>query len=134
MDNTLFHTIQQIFEQNLKETDDFVHPIRAFSEKAGVFYICEKNVDGTPEWKQLVLTDMIMILKKIHNQMITELLKWKTNNQCKFDDNANLSQTFNKAVIKLMNMTFIQDVAMSKIKHGLYNYLKADLKIMVEYD
>ena len=134
MENSLFHTIQQVFEQNLTDKADYVYPIRAFSEKAGVFYICEKNVDGTPEWKQLVLVDMVMILKTIQNHMIKELMKWKSNNQSKFDDNSVISQIFNKAVIKLMNMSFTQDATLSRIKNALYNYLKTDLKNMIEYD
>ena len=134
MENSLFHTIQQVFEQNLTEKADYVYPIRAFSEKVGVFYICEKNADGTPEWKQLVLVDMVMILKTIQNHMIKELMKWKSNNQSKFDDNSVISQIFNKAVIKLMNMSFTQDATLSRIKNALYNYLKTDLKNMIEYD
>ena len=134
MENSLFHTIQQVFEQNLTEKADYIYPIRAFSEKAGIFYICEKNVDGTPEWKQLVLADMVMILKTVQNHMIKELMKWKANNQSKFDDNDVISQIFNKAVIKLMNMSFTQDATLSRIKNALYNYLKTDLKNMIEYD
>ena len=61
-------------------------------------------------------------------------MKWKANNQSKFDDNDVISQIFNKAVIKLMNMSFTQDASLSRIKNALYNYLKTDLKNMIEYD
>jgi hypothetical protein len=77
---------------------------------------------------------MVMILKTIQNHMIKELMKWKSNNQSKFDDNSVISQIFNKAVIKLMNMSFTQDATLSRIKNTLYNYLKTDLKNMIEYD
>ena len=33
-----------------------------------------------------------------------------------------------------MNISFTQDATMSRIKNGLYNYLKMDLKTMIEYD
>ena len=134
MDNSLFHTIQQVFEHNLCEKGDFIYPIKSFSQKQGNFYICEKKEDGTPEWKQLVLTDMVLILKTLQNRMIKELAKWKTENQSKFDDNDKISELFNKAVIKLMNMSFTQDATLSRIRNGLYNYLKTDLKTMIEYD
>ena len=75
-----------------------------------------------------------MILKTVQNHMIKELMKWKANNQSKFDDNDVISQIFNKAVIKLMNMSFTQDATLSRIKNALYNYLKTDLKNMIEYD
>ena len=134
MENTLFHTFQQVFEHNLSDRSNFVYPIRCFAEKAGIFYICEKKEDGTPEWRQLVLTDMILILKTVQNNMIKELTKWKTNNQHKFDDNDKISELFNKAIIKLMNISFTQDSTYSRIKNGLYNFLKTELKTMIELE
>lgn len=134
LENTLFHTIQQIFEENLCEKTDFIYPISCFTQKNGMFYICDKKEDGTPEWRQLVLSDMILILKTIQNGMIKELSKWKAENQHKFDDNDKISILFNKAVIKLMNISFSQDSNLSRIKNGLYNYLKTDLKSVVEFD
>lgn len=134
MENTIFHTIQQIFEDNLSETTDFVYPISCFSQKLGVFYICDKKEDGTLEWRQLVLADMILILKTLQNGMVRELTKWKADNQHKFDNNYKISILFNKAVIKLMNISFTQDNNLSRIKNSLYNYLKMDLKSVVEFD
>ncbi len=134
IENTIFHTIQQIFEDNLSEKTDFIYPIRCFSEKSGVFYICDKKEDGTAEWRQLVLADMILILKIIQNGMIRELTKWKADNHHKFDENDKISILFNKAVIKLMNISFTQDNNLSRIKNGLYNYLKTDLKSVVEFE
>lgn len=134
MENTLFHTIQEVFEYNLSKKDDFIYPIRCFVEKTGIFYIGEKNPDGTAQWKQIELSDMVLILKIFHNRMIRELTKWKLDNQYKFNDSSKISDIFNKAVIKLMNLTFTQDANLSRIKNGLYNYLKSDLKSMIEYD
>ena len=134
MENSLFHTIQQVFEHNLCEKSDFIYPIKCFSQKQGNFYICENKHDGSPEWRQLVLTDMILILKTIQHRMIKELAKWKAENQSKFDDNDKISELFNKAVIKLMNISFTQDATLSRIKNGLYNYLKTDLKTMIDYE
>jgi hypothetical protein len=134
MENSLFHTIQQVFEHNLCEKSDFIYPIKSFSQKPGIFYICEKKEDDSPEWRQLVLTDMILILKTIQHRMIKELAKWKAENQSKFDDNDKISELFNKAVIKLMNISFTQDATLSRIKNGLYNYLKTDLKTMIDYE
>jgi len=134
MENTIFYTIQQIFEDNLCEKTDFVYPISCFSQKVGVFYICDKKEDGSVEWRQLVLTDIILILKTVQNGIIKELTKWKEKNQHKFDDNDKMSILFNKAVIKLMNISLSQDNNLSRIKNGLYNYLKTDLKSVVEFD
>jgi hypothetical protein len=65
--------------------------------------------------------------------MIQVLTKWKERNQHKFDDDNKLSVKFNKAVIKVMDISFNQDNNMSRIKNGLYDYLKRDLK-SVEFE
>jgi len=133
MENSLFHTVQQVFESNLHEKNDFEYPIRCFSQKTGIFYICEKRPDGIPEWNQMQNNDMILLLKTIQNRMIRELTKWKTENQYKFDDNSKISDLFNKAIIKLMNMSFTPDNTFSRMKNGLFNYLKTDLK-MIDFE
>jgi hypothetical protein len=132
MENTLFKTIQQVFEYNLTETNDFIYPISCFSQKANTFYICEKNADNIPEWKQMALTDMVLLLKTVQHRMIRELSKWKAENQSNFEDNDKMSELFNKAVIKLMNLSFTQDMSMSRIRNSLYTYLKTDLKTLIE--
>jgi hypothetical protein len=128
MENNLFNTIQQIFVDNLSTKEDMVYPISCFTQKSGVFYICEKKEDGSPEWRQLVLEDMVLLLKIVKNNMLKQVTKWKEENQYKFDDNDKIAILFNKAVIKLMNISFSQDATLSRIKNGLYNYLKTDLK------
>jgi hypothetical protein len=134
LENTLFHTLQVIFEYNLSNKDNFVYPIRCFTQKAGIFYIGEKKEDETAEWRQLELADMILLLKTLQNRIIKELTKWKSDNKYKFDDNDKIAIIFNKAIIKLMGITFTPDATMSRIKNGLFNYLKTDLKNMIEYD
>jgi len=134
MENSLFCTIQQIFEFILENNNDFIYPIRCFSQKSGIFYICEKTDCQAPQWRQLVLTDMNYLLKTIQNKMIAELSKWKLENQNKFNENDKISELFNKAIIKLMSISFTQDATFSRIKNGLYNYLKTDLKMHMDYE
>ena len=62
MENSLFHTIQQVFEYNLPESNDILYPIRCFSQKIGIFFICENGEDGLPQWKQLTLPDFIILI------------------------------------------------------------------------
>jgi hypothetical protein len=134
MENTIFYTIQKIFEDNLLENSDFIYPITCFLQKNAVFYICEKQVDGSPEWKKLILNDMILILSTIQKNLIKKLTKWKLANQHRFDDDDKLSILFNKSVIKLMNISFSQDNNLSRIKNALYHYLKKDLKSVVDFE
>ena len=134
MENTLYTSFQQVFEDNLKEQDNFIYPIKCFTQKNNTFYICENQPDGTPNWRLLELSDMTLLLKTVQNLLIRVLTKWKLDNKQKISDNDRLSDTFNKAIIKLMNISFTQDSVMSKIKNGLYNYLKTDLKFVMDYE
>lgn len=134
MENNIYHTFQQILQHNLSKTDDYMYPICCFTQKPGLFYKCEKNGDEITEWKEMDNSDILLLLKMIHTNMIKELTKWKNDNQHKFDDNDKISILFNKAVIKLMGFSFTSDSSLSKVKHGLYNYLKSDLKMVLEFD
>lgn len=134
MENSLYYTLQHIFEKNLPGESDIIYPIQCFTQKNCVFYICEKNENSIPEWRPMVLNDMILILKNIQNNIIKQLSIWKSINQEKFNGSDKVSDIFNKAIIKLMSISFTQDASLTRIKNGLYNYLKTDLKIHMDYD
>ena len=131
MEYTIFQTIQHIFDYNLIEKKGFVYPIKCFLQKNSVFYICENTEEGNSIWREMELTDFIMLLKKIHNKLLYELTAWKKVNQNLFNDNSKISDQFNKAVIKLMSVGFTQDANTSRIKTTLYNSLKVDLNCAI---
>lgn len=134
-ENNIFQTFQLVIENNLKENDEFVYPIKCFSQKTNIFYICEKNIDNKGVWIQATTEDVLLLLKKIQCKIITELTKWKIENKSKIDGNDKLSEQFNKAVIKLMSVNFTtHDVGASRIRNALYTFLKTDLKNLIEYE
>jgi hypothetical protein len=127
MENTVFQTFQLILEQNLTNVDTkFVYPIKCFKDKANIFYICEKRDENESIWRPAETTEMTQLLKKIHCLLLSELSKWKQSNKQNIADSDRLSDQFNKAVIKLMNISFAGDgiVNINRIKAGLYNSLK----------
>ena len=127
IENTVFQTFQLILEQNLTNPDiTFVYPIKCFTDKVNIFYICEKGDENESIWRPAETTEMTQLLKKIHCLLLSELSKWKQNNKQNISDNDRLSDQFNKAVIKLMNVSFAADglVNVNRIKGGLYNFLK----------
>lgn len=125
-ENTLFDVIQEIFEFNLCEKADFIYPISCFHQKNSIFYICEKNEDGSPEWRKLQVEDMKLFMNKLQKNIFKELIAWKTANQKKFDDNSKLAITFNKVLINVTNIS--QDSTSTRIRNIMYNYLKKDIK------
>jgi hypothetical protein len=132
-DNSIYVVIQRIFEDNISPSMDFVYPISAFTEKPGVFYICEKQASGEASWALLEMPDMLLMLKKIQNGLVRELTNWKTINKGRMDDNDRLAIAFQRAIQKLFSISFTQDNNFSKMKNSLYAYLKTDLK-SVEFE
>ena len=94
-----------------------------------------KEKEKKSVWEQ-VSTDVVLLLfKRIQSKIISELTKWKLTNNSQIAGSDKLSDQFNKAVIKLMNVNFTaQDVSASRLRNSLYNYLKMDLKNLIEYD
>jgi len=131
-ETTIFEMLHEIFAYNLEKCD-FICPLTCFAQKNGVFYICEPDQDNglLCAWRELELADVVLLLKQIQKKMIGELSDWRKENQKLFYDNDKIADQFNKAVIKLMNITFVQDANMSKIKNSLYHYLRKDLDCLV---
>ena len=129
-ETTIFETIHEVFAYNL-EKRDFICPLTCFAQKNGVFYICEPEQENGFVWVELELKDFVLFLKQVQRKLIGELSEWLKTNQKLFYENDKIADQFNKAVIKLMNITFTQDANMSKIKNSLYHYLKVDLDCLV---
>jgi len=142
-ETTIFECLFEVFTYNLDKRD-FICPLTCFVQKNGVFYICEPdpsvndpsvndpsvNTDAYA-WREMELQDFVLLLKKVQKKLIGELSDWRKDNHKLFCDNDKIADQFNKAVIKLMNITFTQDANMSKIKNGLFHYLKIDLDSLV---
>jgi len=137
-ETTIFECLFEVFAYNLDKRD-FICPLTCFAQKNGVFYICEPlddqsicaSVSNICSWRELQLEDFVLLLKHVQKKLIGELSDWRKENQKLFYDNDKIADQFNKAVIKLMNITFTQDANMSKIKNSLYHYLKVDLDCLV---
>lgn len=129
-ETTIFETIHEVFAYNL-EKRDFICPLTCFAQKNGVFYICEPEQENGFVWVELELKDFVLLLKQVQRKLIGELSEWRKTNQKLFYENDKIADQFNKAVIKLMNITFVQDANMSRIKNGLYHYLRKDLDCLV---
>ena len=135
IDYNAFQIFQSILEYNLPNSTDFICPVKCFSQKQNVFYVCEKTPDGKNVWTQMEIDDLLLVLKKIQNKLLSELSKWKLENNSKIAEDDKLSEQFNKALIKLMNITVAaHDVNVGRIRNNLYNFLKMDLKNLIEYE
>jgi pterin-4a-carbinolamine dehydratase len=135
IDYNAFQIFQNVLEYNLSSGTDFINPIKCFSHKQNVFYICEKTPDGKSIWTQMETEELLLVLKKVQNKLLSELSKWKLDNKEKMEADDKISEQFNKALIKLLNITIVaHDVNVSRIRNNLYTHLKTDIKSLIEYE
>ena len=79
--------------------------------------------------------ELLIVLKKVQNKLLSELSKWKLDNKAKMEADDKISEQFNKALIKLLNITIVaHDTNVSRIRNNLYAYLKTDIKNLIEYE
>lgn len=133
LENTIIQTFQLILEENV--TSSSVHPeilpIKCFSQKSSLFYIYDTQESG---WRVMTFEDFIKILKPVQTKLLNALIQWKTIKKEEMDNDDKLSILYSKTIIKLMNVSFVQDATTNKIRSQLYNYLKVDLKNLIEYE
>jgi hypothetical protein len=86
------------------------------------------------EWSKMTPDEFVFILRVIHSKLLNALCTWRDINSERIKYNDKFADLYNKTVIKLMGADFNQESTLSKIRAPLYNYLKGDLKNMVEYD
>jgi pterin-4a-carbinolamine dehydratase len=135
IDYNAFQIFQSVLEYNLLNAADFICPIKCFSQKQNVFYVCEKTPEGKSVWTQMETDELLQILKKIQSKLLSELSKWKLDNKTNIETDDKLSEQFNKALIKLLNITIVaHDVNVNRIRSNLYSFLKMDLKNLIEYE
>lgn len=124
-DNTISDTAIKIIQENLRE----LLPIYAFDQKTNAFYIF---VDGA--WVEMTNINFSNLLIKIQNRLLEEINIWRTNNAAQLHANDKMSDAYNKTIMKLMNINSVQDGTVGKIKTGMYQMIKVDIKNMIEYE
>jgi len=135
MVNSLHYTFYKIFESQIiiNKENNYVYPIISFIHKQNIMYIYDFDItSGNKLWRQMNQEDFVLLLKIIQQNLICELSKWKNINKGKFDESDRISELFNKAIIKLMNLSFTPDHTFSKIRNFLYNHIKTELQQSTE--
>jgi len=110
------------------------YPIQCFSQKTNYFYIFEKEGDIAPQWRLMTSEDYGLLMQVIQKKLLEKITSWKQTNENDIKQNDSMCILYNKNIIKIMNIRCKQDTLSNKIRSALYNYLKKDLKNIIEYD
>jgi len=151
---SIFDLFITLLEENInvENISEYNYPIRCFDKKKGIFYIYDfnniNNINNKKEqeqeqeqekkqeplWKKASQNDIINLYKTLQQKMIGVSFIWKNMNKELMKQNDKLCNSYNKAIIKIMNLTL--DTNNNKFKNILFNYLKKELIIEnnIEYE
>jgi hypothetical protein len=130
--STLLQTIQLIFETNLVPSENMVYPIKCFQQKSGYIYIYVSEDEG---WREMTAVEFIKLLRVIQSLLLDRYNEWKLKYAKELEDNERYMEISNKLVGKMLSLPLTpQDHLFTKMKSGLFHYLKTDLKFILEYD
>ena len=104
-------------------------PIKAFDQKENILFIY--NDDN--KWEILSHPMFANLMNILSKKILTELLKWQTENKSKMRQD-DFSYTYARNVQKIMGGNLTQEQIHMRVKKELYNYLKMNLRNVVEYE
>ena len=104
-------------------------PIKAFDQKENILFIY--NEDN--KWEILSQPMFANLMNILSKNILTEFLKWQTENKSKMRQD-DFSYTYARNVQKIMGGNLTQEQIHLRVKKELYNYLKMNLRNVVEYE
>ena len=104
-------------------------PIKAFDQKENILFIY--NEDN--KWEILSQPMFANLMNILSKKILTEFLKWQTENKSKMRQD-DFSYTYARNVQKIMGGNLTQEQIHMRVKKELYNYLKMNLRNVVEYE
>jgi hypothetical protein len=135
--NDLLTGFNKLFDIVLENHTEAL-PIRAYENKAGVFYVYKKSENESGGiWKQISNNDFDSILSQISRQFIVEFKRiW-------FDPKKELIETDEKCKDVYIdyyerilggNERISEAVRFQRVRNALYNNIKQNIKSVIEYD
>jgi hypothetical protein len=145
--NRIFNQDQDQYQSQMKDQDQYqnqnqmkdqiekANPLFAFTQKSNTIYIyCGINNADEYSWKECSKEQIAELFKDIHFKLVKSFIEWKMTNQEKINASDSLSELYNKANIKIMDINFKEDAIFQKAKSILYNKIKMDMKALIEYE
>lgn len=125
---SLFHDKpNDVFAQILNES--YEKGIAPFAFMKNKLY-CYRN---DTSWQPMEKQEILNVFNKIHQKLINELHVWRQKNAKRIESCDSLSISYNKALIKLLNMNFTQESVWCKTKSTLEQAVKYEVKNIIEY-
>ena len=109
--------------------DTETQPIKAFDQKDNILFIY--NDDN--KWEILSPQMFANLMNSLSKNILTEFIKWQTENKHRMRED-DFSYKYARNVQKIMGGNLTQEQIHMRVKKEIYNYLKMNLRNVVEYE
>jgi len=125
---------QYLIDENL--------PILAFTQKTNAIFIFSKTSDAVNTnnsavvsgWQEIPRDVLIGLLNSIQMKISKSFYDWKQLHKEELLTNDTLCGLCDRALVKIMSPSFKEDKYLSKAKSLIYNKIKKDIKMLIEYE
>jgi hypothetical protein len=126
-----YEILQSLLSVNMTEdiSNEQTSPIKAFDQKENILFI----YNDENKWEMLSQTMFANLMNTMSTNILTEFLKWQTENKSKMKQD-DFSYKYARNVQKIMGGNLTQEQIHMRVKKDLYNYLKMNLRNVVEYE
>ena len=127
----IIDNIQKIKNQNINI------PIKAFNNKDGLLYICiycDDNPAINYKWININENDLKFIFKYFNKNLLPLFLKWKEDNQEKFEFDDSFTKVYVKNMKRVLGTNFEKKNINAMLQNKLYKHLKINVKDISEFD
>jgi len=135
--------------KNLPLENTQTHCIKCFEQKKNIYFkydvvICENEIVGNDKdtqednrsyrWQIMDEKDFNILIMKISQQFMKEFQLWKSDNRVKIEGNEEFYEVYMNYMKILLGGNHEKEKNNKDIKTRLYQYLKCDLKNLIQYE
>ena len=120
-----------IFEKKDKQP----FPLFCLDQKQNCIYVYAKqSPEDNPAWLEIGKEELIKFMGMIQRKLIKGLTEWRQQLEEKNLFTDGKADIFDKSLLKMLNMDFKQYLLFNKIRGFMYERMKIDAKLLVEYE
>ena len=102
--------------------------IKAFDQKDNTFFV--KKQDG---WAVLSTTEIENMISKIGKSVMTKFVEWQTKNKHRIHEDS-YTDVYTSTLQKVIGGNYTREQSFTRIRRGLYKYLKMNLKNVLQFE
>ena len=120
--------VSYIIQKYLPVENQEHFPIRAFEQKLNTLFVFNGKT-----WEMIDTDSFGKIIDQFHKKIHKVFVVWNKQQQ-EFMNYENVDESYYKNVRKVMGGKYSREDTLNKIKHKLFNYLKFNLRNIIQYD